>query len=41
MYINALAHCPVIAHSDVFKDFLEYDQVSCDLLVEFEYAYEQ
>uniref|UniRef100_A0A7S0QGV0 PX domain-containing protein n=1 Tax=Cryptomonas curvata TaxID=233186 RepID=A0A7S0QGV0_9CRYP len=26
MYINALAHCPVIAHSDVFKDFLEYDQ---------------
>jgi hypothetical protein len=28
MYINALAHCPVIAHSDMFKEFLEYDQVN-------------
>ena len=24
MYINSLAHCPVVAHSEVFKDFLEY-----------------
>mmetsp|Transcript_24836 Transcript_24836/g.56061 ORF Transcript_24836/g.56061 Transcript_24836/m.56061 type:complete len:209 (-) Transcript_24836:111-737(-) len=26
MYINSLAHCPVVAHSDAFKEFLEYDE---------------
>eukprot|EP00802_Teleaulax_amphioxeia_P028020 Tamp_29552.p1 GENE.Tamp_29552~~Tamp_29552.p1 ORF type:complete len:241 (-),score=48.17 Tamp_29552:46-717(-) len=26
MYINSLAHCPVVAHSDLFKDFLEYTE---------------
>ena len=31
MYINALAHCPVIAHSDLFKEFLEYDQARSHL----------
>lgn len=24
MYINSLAHCPVVAHSQMFKEFLEY-----------------
>lgn len=26
MYINSLAHCPVVAHSEIFKDFLGCDQ---------------
>ena len=25
MYINSLAHCPVVAHSETFKDFLGCD----------------
>uniref|UniRef100_A0A7S0W349 PX domain-containing protein n=1 Tax=Hemiselmis tepida TaxID=464990 RepID=A0A7S0W349_9CRYP len=24
MYLNSLAHCPVISHSQLFKEFLEY-----------------
>jgi hypothetical protein len=24
MYINSLAHCPVVAHSQLYKEFLEY-----------------
>ena len=26
MYINSLAHCPAVAQSDVFREFLESDQ---------------
>jgi len=26
MFINSLAHCPVVAHSDIFKVFLEYSE---------------
>eukprot|EP00960_Hanusia_phi_P010776 316196-Hanusia_phi.AAC.1 len=26
MYINSLAHCPVVAHSDAFKEFLELNR---------------
>jgi hypothetical protein len=31
MYINSLAHCPVVAHSDMFKDFLEYSDAHPNL----------
>mmetsp|Transcript_10813 Transcript_10813/g.21713 ORF Transcript_10813/g.21713 Transcript_10813/m.21713 type:complete len:209 (+) Transcript_10813:240-866(+) len=27
MFINSLAHCPVVAHSDMFKTFLEYAEM--------------
>lgn len=27
MFINSLAHCPVVAHSDLFKVFLEYQEM--------------
>mmetsp|Transcript_51128 Transcript_51128/g.102152 ORF Transcript_51128/g.102152 Transcript_51128/m.102152 type:complete len:211 (+) Transcript_51128:73-705(+) len=28
MFLNSLAHCPVVAHSDIFKQFLEYSEVA-------------